>query len=85
MPVFVDSIEGIWQVDPSAVERAVTSRTKAVMVVHLYGASCELDAISKICSERRLLLIEDCAEALGTLYRGKHVGTFGDVSTLSFF
>lgn len=85
MPVFVDSIEGIWQVDPSAVERAVTSRTKAVMVVHLYGASCELDAISKICSERRLLLIEDCAEALGTLYRGKHVGTFGDVSTFSFF
>jgi perosamine synthetase len=84
-PVFVDSIESTWQVDPSAVERAITPRTKAVMVVHLYGASCDMDAISKICTEHRLLLIEDCAEAIGTFYRGKHVGTFGDVSTFSFF
>jgi perosamine synthetase len=84
-PVFVDSIESTWQVDPSAIKRAITPRTKAVMVVHLYGASCDMDAISKVCTEHRLLLIEDCAEAFGTFYRGKHVGTFGDVSTFSFF
>jgi perosamine synthetase len=84
-PVFVDSIESTWQVDTSAIKRAVTPRTKAVMVVHLYGASCDMDAISKICTEHKLLLIEDCAEAFGTFYRGKHVGTFGDVSTFSFF
>jgi perosamine synthetase len=84
-PVFVDCVESTWQVDPSAIERAVTPRTKAVMVVHLYGASCDMEAISRICTEYGLLLIEDCAEALGTLYRGKHVGTFGDVSTFSFF
>ena len=85
IPVFVDAMEDTWQIDPTAVERAITSRTKAVMVVHLYGASCELDAISKVCAKHRLLLIEDCSEALGTLYRGKHVGTFGDVATFSFF
>jgi len=84
-PVFVDSIESTWQIDPSAVERAVTPRTKAVMVVHLYGASSDMEAISKICTEHRLLLIEDCAEALGTFYRGRHVGTFGEVATFSFF
>jgi perosamine synthetase len=84
-PVFVDSVEGTWQIDPLAVKRAVTPRTRAVMVVHLYGASCDMDAISNVCDEHGLLLIEDCAEAFGTSYRDKHVGTFGDVSTFSFF
>jgi perosamine synthetase len=84
-PLFVDSTEGTWQMDPGAVGRAISPRTKAVMVVHLYGASCDMDAISGICSANGLLLIEDCAEAFGTSYRGKHVGTFGDVSTFSFY
>jgi perosamine synthetase len=84
-PVFVDSIQNTWQLDPSAVERAITSRTKAVMVVHLYGGSCDMDAICRICEENRILLIEDCAEAFGTYYEGRHVGTFGDVATFSFF
>jgi len=84
-PVFVDSVEGTWQVDPAAIERAITSRTKAVMVVHLYGASCDMTAICEICRKRGILLIEDCAEAFGTLYDGKHVGTFGDIATFSFF
>jgi perosamine synthetase len=84
-PVFVDSLEDTWQVSPSAVERAITPRTKAVMIVHLYGASCDMSAISKICKENNILLIEDCAEAFGTLFSGRHVGTFGDVSTFSFF
>jgi perosamine synthetase len=84
-PVFVDSAASTWLVDPSAIRRALSPRTKAVMVVHLYGASCDMDAISKICAEHGVLLIEDCAEAFGTFYRGRHVGTFGDVSTFSFF
>jgi perosamine synthetase len=84
-PVFADSIAGTWQVDPAAIERAITPRTKAVMVVHLYGASCEMNAICGICRKHGILLIEDCAEAFGTWYDGKHVGTFGDVATFSFF
>jgi len=84
-PVFVDSIQNTWQLDPSAVERAITSRTKAVMVVHLYGGSCDMSAICRICKDNRILLIEDCAEAFGTYYEDRHVGTFGDVATFSFF
>jgi perosamine synthetase len=84
-PVFADSTESTWQMDPGAVDRAISPRTKAVMVVHLYGASCDMDAISGICAANGLLLIEDCAEAFGTSYRGKYVGTFGDVSTFSFY
>lgn len=84
-PVFVDSLERSWQIDPEDVKRKITSKTKAVMVVHLYGLPCDMDAITAICAENDLLLIEDCAEAFGTLYKGRHVGTFGDVATFSFF
>lgn len=84
-PVFVDSLEDTWQIDPSAIERAITPRTRAVMVVHLYGASCDMKAISDICKKNQIFLIEDCAEAFGTTFSEKHVGTFGDVATFSFF
>lgn len=84
-PVFVDSLEESWQIDPEDVKRKITPRTKAVMVVHLYGLPCNMDAITAICKEYGLLLVEDCAEAFGTRYKGQHVGTFGDVSTFSFF
>jgi len=84
-PVFVDSLEDTWQISPAAIERAITPRTRAVMVVHLYGASCDMMAIGEICRKNQLLLIEDCAEAFGTFFGGKHVGTFGDVATFSFF
>lgn len=83
--VFVDSIEGTWQIDPLDVRRKITPKTKAIMVVHLYGLPCDMDAIMAICQEYGLLLIEDCAEAFGTRYKGQHVGTFGDVATFSFF
>ena len=55
------------------------------MVVHLYGQASNMDEIRKIAEENRLAIIEDCAEAFGTYYRGRHVGTFGDISTFSFF
>lgn len=84
-PVFVDSLEESWQIDPEDVKRKITPRTKAVMVVHLYGLPCNMDAIKAICKEHGLLLVEDCAEAFGTRYKSQHVGTFGDVSTFSFF
>ncbi len=84
-PVFVDSLESTWQVDPKDVEAKITPRTKAVMAVHLYGLPCDMDALTSICRKHKLLLVEDCAEAFGTLYKGQHVGTFGDIATFSFF
>jgi len=84
-PVFVDSLEATLQVDPDAVRRAITPRTRAVMAVHLYGHPCDMDALVGICEEHGLLLVEDCAEAFGTYWKGRHVGTFGDAATFSFF
>ena len=84
-PVFVDSLEETWQMDPTDVRRKLTSRSRAIMAVHLYGHPCDMDALVAIAKERSLFLIEDCAEAFGTLYNGKHVGGFGDIATYSFF
>lgn len=84
-PVFADSLSDTWQIDPQQIERAITPRTKAVMVVHLYGGATDMAEVSRICRKHNLLLIEDCAEALGTYFADKHVGTFGDIATFSFF
>lgn len=84
-PVFVDSLESTWQIDPEDVEKKITPNTKAIMAVHLYGHPCDMDTLQQIASKHGLFLIEDCAEAIGTKYKGKHVGTFGDISTFSFF
>lgn len=84
-PVFVDSLPDTWQIDPADVRRRITARTRAIMVVHLYGQSCDMDAIGAIAREHGLRVVEDCAEAFGTRWRGRHVGTFGDVATFSFF
>ena len=84
-PVFVDSLPSTWQIDPDDVRRKITRRTKAVMAVHLYGLPCDMDQLVDVCREYGLYLVEDCAEAFGTYYKGRHVGTFGDVATFSFF
>jgi perosamine synthetase len=84
-PVFVDSVESTWQISPSDIREKLSSRTKAIMVVHLYGQSAEMTEIMQIAEEHNLFVIEDCAEAFGTFYAGQHVGTFGDVGTFSFF
>ncbi len=84
-PVLVDSTVSSWQMDPEDVKRKITSRTRAVLAVHLYGQSCEMTALENICRENGLWLIEDCAEAFGSSYRGRNVGTFGDIATFSFF
>lgn len=84
-PVFVDSERDTWQMSSNDIEQKITPKTKAIMAVHLYGHPCDMDKIMKIALKHNLLVIEDCAEAIGTRYKGKHVGTFGDVSTFSFF
>jgi len=84
-PVFVDSLIDTWQMDPADVERKVSDKTRAIMAVHLYGHPCEMDALLAIARKHELFLVEDCAEAFGTYYKGVHVGGFGDISTFSFF
>jgi perosamine synthetase len=84
-PVFVDSLRDTWQADPADIERKITSKTKAIILVHLYGHACNMDAIIPICKRNNLLLIEDCAEAIGSLYKNKPIGSFGDIATFSFF
>ena len=84
-PVFAESLATTWQIDLKDVRRKITPRTKALMVVHLYGHSCDMDQVADICREFNLYLIEDCAEGFGTYYKGRHVGTFGDMAAFSFF
>lgn len=83
--VYAESLADTWNVSVSDIRSRITPKTKAVMVVHLYGLSCDMDEVVALCKEHNLLLIEDCAEAFGSLYKGQHVGTFGDVATFSFF
>ncbi|MGY2199941.1 DegT/DnrJ/EryC1/StrS family aminotransferase [Pseudomonas gingeri] len=83
--VFADSSASTWNISVADIRARISANTKAVMVVHLYGQACEMDEIIALCKEHNLLLIEDCAEAFGSLYKGRHVGTFGDVATFSFF
>lgn len=84
-PIFVDSERETWQMDPQDVARKVTSRTKAIMAVHLYGHPCKMDELVMLAKQHGVFLIEDCAEAFGTLYKDQHVGSFGDIGTYSFF
>ncbi len=85
IPVYVDSLENTWQINHKDIESKITDKTKAVFVVHIYGHPCQMDKISEICQNNNLLLIEDCAEALGSFFKKKHVGCFGDLATYSFF
>ena len=85
IPVFVDSVRDSWQMDPQDVKKKITDKTKAVIAVHLYGHPCEMDAVCEVCREHNLFLIEDCAEAIGSEYQGRKVGTFGDMACFSFF
>lgn len=83
--VFADSLEDSWQIDPEDIERKITKKTKAIMPVHLYGHPCDMDRIMDIAKKNRLFVIEDCAEAIGSEYKGQKVGSFGDIAAFSFF
>jgi len=74
-----------WGMNPADIEAKITPRTKAVMIVHYAGYACDMDAIVDICKRHNLKLIEDCAHANGGTYKGRKLGTFGDVSAWSFF
>lgn len=85
-PVFIDSEKDTWNMSPEALERAFESYpgTKVVMVVHLYGIAAKVDEIRAICDKHGAILIEDAAESLGTIYKGKHTGNYGDYGVYSF-
>ncbi|HOX52648.1 MAG TPA: DegT/DnrJ/EryC1/StrS aminotransferase family protein [Fibrobacteria bacterium] len=83
-PVLVDVLPDTWCVDPDRVEEALTSRTKAVVCVHVYGNLCDMDRLSRICQERGVALIEDAAEGLGSEWKGRKAGSMGDFSIFSF-
>lgn len=85
IPVFVDSDRNTWQMDTEDVRSKITSRTKAIMAVHLYGHPCDMDIIMEIARENHLFVIEDCAEAIGSKYKDKYCGSFGDIAAFSFF
>lgn len=84
-PVFVDHEPGSYNLDISQLEAAITPRTRAVLPVHLYGQSADMDAILQITEQRELLVIEDCCQAHLAEYKGRRVGTFGIASAFSFF
>jgi dTDP-4-amino-4,6-dideoxygalactose transaminase len=90
-PVFVDSENTTWNMDPALLEVAINDRIsktgkkpKAVIAVHLYGMPAQIDRVSEVCKTFEIPLIEDAAEALGSTFRGKNAGAFGDLSILSF-
>lgn len=84
-PVFADVLESTWQIDPQDVQRKITSKTKAIIAVHLYGHPCEISLIKTIADRHGLFLIEDCAEAFGAHFQNQPVGSWGNVATYSFF
>ena len=85
VPVLVDVELGTYNIDASLIEAAITDKTRAIMLAHTLGNPFNLDAIVALCRKHRLWLIEDCCDALGSTYRGRKVGTFGDIGTLSFY
>lgn len=84
-PVLVDVDPTTWTIDPMAIEACISTRTRAIVPVHLYGHPCDMDPIMEIARRHGLYVIEDCAEALGAEYKGRKVGTIGDIGTFSFF
>lgn len=83
-PVFVDIDPDSWCIDPKAIEKAITKKTKAIMLVHCFGQPAEMDTIMEIARRHNLYVIEDAAPAMGAEFKGKKVGSFGDFGCFSF-
>src|SRR6185312_12045348 len=83
-PVLVDVLRDTWCLDPAAVEAAITPRTKAILAVHLYGNLCDMDALTVIAQKYKLHLIEDAAEAIGSVWHGRRAGSIGAFGAFSF-
>ena len=84
-PVLVDSDLSTWNIKISDIEKKITKRTKALMIPHIYGFPCDMNKILKICKRHRIYLIEDAAEMIGQKYNNLPCGSFGDISTFSFY
>lgn len=84
-PVFCDIDPGTFNIDPSKIEDVITERTKAILPVHLYGQAADMDPINSIAKKHNLYVIEDAAQAIGAKYKGRPVGSLGDVACFSFF
>jgi dTDP-4-amino-4,6-dideoxygalactose transaminase len=84
-PVLVEPDLSTYNIDPKQIPAALTPKTRGIMIVHLYGKSCEMDPILEICRERGLALFEDCAQSHDATYKGKKTGTFGDFGCFSFY
>lgn len=83
-PVLVDVLPDTWCLDPAAVEAAITPRTKAILAVHLYGNLCDMDTLAVIAQKHKLHLIEDAAEAIGSVWHGRRAGSIGTFGAFSF-
>lgn len=84
-PVFVDCDSDTWEIDATKIEAAITSKTKAIIGVHLYGQPFDVDAVKLICDKHNLFLVEDAAQSQGARYNGKTVGVFGEMACYSFY
>jgi dTDP-4-amino-4,6-dideoxygalactose transaminase len=85
VPVFMEPSLDTYNIDPDLIENRITQKTKAIMIVHLYGRICEMDKIMKIVKKHNLKLIEDCAQAAGAMLQNKRAGSFGDAAAFSFY
>ncbi|MCQ4923222.1 DegT/DnrJ/EryC1/StrS family aminotransferase [Tissierella carlieri] len=84
-PVFVDVKLDTFNIDPNKIEEKITSKTKAIMPVHIFGQPCDMDVINAIAKKHNLYVIEDAAQAIGSEYKGQKIGTLSDIATFSFF
>ncbi|MBU1626090.1 DegT/DnrJ/EryC1/StrS family aminotransferase [bacterium] len=84
-PVLVDVCPKTWCIDPTKIEEKITQRTKAIMVVHMYGQPCDMDPIKEIAHKYKLSIVEDACQAHGAEYKGKKVGAIGDIGVFSFY
>ena len=85
VPILAEPDIATYNISPTEISRKITAKTKAVMIVHLYGKACDMDPIVEICQKHHLKLIEDCAQSHGATYKGKATGTFGDFGAFSFY
>lgn len=85
VPVLVDSEPNTWNIDVTKIEEKITSKTRAILVVHIYGLPVDMDPVLELCKKYNLKLIEDAAEMHGQTYKGRMCGTFGDISIFSFY
>lgn len=83
-PVLVEP-DAFFNIDTDAIEQKITDKTKAILVVHLYGQAAKMDAVTDICKRHKLRLVEDCAQSHGACFDGKMTGTFGDIGCFSFY